>query len=130
MILPVEPEEYAAITANVRELARCGVEAEAFGDREIAVRALPASVEPAQAGELVAQLTHELAQAGAALPQEALLHLIACHGAKRAGDSLTQAERQALAARVLADPTLRTCPHGRPVALTMSRRDFVRNFGR
>ena len=106
------------------------MEAEAFGDREIAVRALPACTDPEQAGALVAELTRELSRPDTASPQEALLHLIACHGAKRAGDSLTQAERQALAARVLADPTLRTCPHGRPVALTMSRRDFVRNFGR
>ena len=130
VILPVEPEEYASILANVKQLSHCGVEAEAFGDREIAVRALPAGTDPEQTGALLAALTHELSQPGTASPQEALLHLIACHGAKRAGDSLTEAERRALAARVLADPALRTCPHGRPVALVMHKRDFIRNFGR
>ena len=130
VILPVEPEEYAAVTANVQRLSRCGVEVEPFGDREIAVRALPAEVDPGRAGDLIAALTRELAQPGTSSPQEAMLHLIACHGAKRAGDSLTESERSALAARVLTDPTLRTCPHGRPVALTMHKRDFIRNFGR
>ncbi|MEA4824858.1 MAG: DNA mismatch repair endonuclease MutL [Clostridiaceae bacterium] len=130
VILPVPPEEYAAVLEHTQELTRFGVEAEAFGRDEIAIRALPTGTDPESAAELVAELTREWKHAGTASPVEDILHLIACHGAKRAGDSLTAPERESLAARVLGDPTIKSCPHGRPVAVTMSRRDFVRNFGR
>ncbi len=130
VILPAEPEEYAAILANARLLARCGVETEPFGEHEIAVRALPACIEPEDAGTLIASLTRELRTPGTSAPEEELLHLIACHGARRSGDALSESERRTLAQRVIADPGLRNCPHGRPVAMRMTKRDFTRNFGR
>ncbi|MDD6878603.1 MAG: hypothetical protein PUD44_12610, partial [Clostridiaceae bacterium] len=129
VILAVSREEYEAVCAHTDELSRMGVDAEPFGEDEIAVRALPAGTCPDDAAALLAELAREWRR-GAPSPVEDRLHLIACHGAKRAGDSLTPPEREALARRVLSDPSLKSCPHGRPVAVTMSRRDFIRNFGR
>ena len=129
VILAVSREEYEAVCAHADELSRMGVDAESFGEDGIAVRALPAGTVPDDAAALLAELAREWRR-GAPSPVEDRLHLIACHGAKRAGDSLTPPERETLARRVLSDPTLKSCPHGRPVAVTMSRRDFIRNFGR
>lgn len=53
---------------------------------------------------------------------------IACHGAVRAGDSLTPEERKGLLLRLAAcDEPLR-CPHGRPTFLTIPSDELARRF--
>ena len=62
--------------------------------------------------------------------REDILHSIACKAAIKAGWTTQPEEIDALVRTVLADPELRYCPHGRPIALELSRRDFEKRFFR
>ena len=39
-------------------------------------------------------------------------------------------ERQKFAEKLLSMPDIRTCPHGRPVMIEMTRREMEKSFGR
>lgn len=131
LILSLSPDEYTAVMEHMDMLINCGVEAEPFGEHDIAIRALPPGINTASIPALISEICRDLRRPGTATSlEESLLHRIACHSAVRGGDTLSEAECRALAERVLTDPTLRCCPHGRPVALIMTKRDFIRNFER
>lgn len=59
-----------------------------------------------------------------------ILHSIACKAAIKAGWHTTPEELEALVRNVLLLPDVRYCPHGRPVALVTSRREFEKGFRR
>ncbi|MGI6335928.1 MAG: DNA mismatch repair endonuclease MutL [Eubacteriales bacterium] len=130
LLLPLPPEEYTAVLANTELLQKCGLELDAFGEDTVAIRALPAGVEPDEAPALLRELCESVRADGETERALEMLHCVACHSAVRAGDSLTPAECDALAVHVLSDPDLRFCPHGRPVAVIMKKREFIRNFSR
>ncbi|MBC8282009.1 MAG: hypothetical protein H8E48_14610, partial [Chloroflexi bacterium] len=54
----------------------------------------------------------------------------ACHGAIRAGKSLTEPEMVALLEQLEATPNPHTCPHGRPTMVHFSSMHMEREFGR
>ena len=62
--------------------------------------------------------------------REDILHSIACKSAIKAGWDTHPQEIEALVREVLADEQLRYCPHGRPIALTLRRHDFEKEFFR
>jgi DNA mismatch repair protein MutL len=61
---------------------------------------------------------------------ESLAHVAACRAAVKAGDPLKAEEIQALLARREAADLAATCPHGRPTALVLRKRDLEKQFGR
>ena len=62
--------------------------------------------------------------------EDVLAASIACHGAIRAGKSLTEAEMRALMEQLEATDNPHTCPHGRPTMLHFSSFHMERGFGR
>ena len=62
--------------------------------------------------------------------RDELLHSIACKGAIKAGFLSPEGEMQALAKRVLSDPSLLSCPHGRPVVVELTRKEIEKFFQR
>jgi DNA mismatch repair ATPase MutL len=61
---------------------------------------------------------------------ERLALVIACRSAVRAGDTLGQAEMDALLRRLGETALCRTCAHGRPTAILLSHAQLEREFGR
>jgi len=61
---------------------------------------------------------------------EELAHVAACHAAVKAGDPLKTEEIEALLAHREAAHMAATCPHGRPTALILRKRDLEKQFGR
>ena len=50
--------------------------------------------------------------------------------AVKAGDTTSQKELEYLMELLRRDPTLRSCPHGRPIFVAITRRDLEKMFGR
>ena len=55
---------------------------------------------------------------------------LACHGARRFGDHLELAEQRAILSGLDDIPWAPTCPHGRPVAVSVDVEEIERRFGR
>jgi len=58
------------------------------------------------------------------------LHTIACRAAIKGGDRSRPQELAALVAKLMANPDVRYCPHGRPIYTVLTRRELEKSFGR
>lgn len=84
-----------------------------------------------QAGGLFENLLAQLEETGEMkLDLDHLIATLACHSAVRAGDSLTHAEMEVVIDRWLACKLPWTCPHGRPIAHTISTNELNHFFHR
>ena len=124
----------ARLLAHADELARLGLEMEAFGPGAVLVRALPAALGAPEPAPLLRDLADELAEqdeaTALAARLDAVMARLACHGSVRAGRRLTQAEMDALLRQMEATPRAATCSHGRPTFLKLSRAEIEKLFGR
>lgn len=132
------PDRVARVAEAADALLRLGFEVEPFGDRAVAVRAIPALLaghDPVSLlRDLADQLDHGRSGGAGALRDpdaaDALFASLACHAARRAGERLETREQQALLAALDTIPFAPTCPHGRPVAVPIGRNELERRFGR
>ena len=109
---------------QVERLSEIGIEVFPFGDSLWAIRSVP---EPLSQREDCAEAVRELSQ-GANL--EAALVATACRTAIRNGTVLSQEEMQALVDQWQKAGRSRTCPHGRPICLTLKESSLAKYFRR
>ena len=111
-----------------------GFVVEHFGDNSFLLRAVPSiltSKGPGDPGKSLLDVLDMVAFEGLMRQQEDVLAAsIACHGAIRAGKSLTEIEMRTLLEQLEAVETPHTCPHGRPTMIHFSSYHMEREFGR
>jgi DNA mismatch repair protein MutL len=133
-VVELPTSDAARLLTHAAELARLGLELEAFGPGAVLVRSLPAALGAPEPAPLLRDLADELADQDQATALEARLDAVvarlACHGSVRAGRRLTQAEMDALLRQMEATPRAATCSHGRPTFLKLSRGEIEKLFGR
>ena len=123
------PEAMEALAANVPLLAELGFELESYGDEDVIVRAVPDSLDPAQTVAALEEICEKLKAGAADLARDSVLQTVACKAAIKAGWDTDPAELLVLAEKV-ASGQIRYCPHGRPVAVTLTKKELDRQFGR
>ncbi|MBE9008645.1 DNA mismatch repair endonuclease MutL [Pseudanabaenaceae cyanobacterium LEGE 13415] len=125
-IIPLEP----AIVLNqlsvsqVEQLQRIGIEVDPFGEQLWAVRSAP---------ELLAQredCTEALIELSLGGDLQAAQVAVACRSAIRNGVPLSIDEMQSLIDRWQQTRNPRTCPHGRPIYLSLEESSLARFFKR
>jgi len=129
----LDPAGLELVGTHVDVLRRAGLEIEPFGGTTAIVTGKPALVGRTPARDIVGEVVERLAAAAAgdpALLVDEVLHGLACRAAIKAGDTLSQAEVDALVRDRQDVPESHHCPHGRPTSLTLSRRDLDRQFRR
>jgi DNA mismatch repair protein MutL len=62
--------------------------------------------------------------------RDAMLATLACHTSVRAGQTLTPIEQQALIEQLAGCEGPRTCPHGRPTLIVLTKHQLEHQFGR
>ena len=62
--------------------------------------------------------------------QEDIFHTVACRAAIKAGNVISRTEMLELAKKVLSNKDIMYCPHGRPVAFRITKRELEKQFGR
>ncbi|HEY4689441.1 MAG TPA: DNA mismatch repair endonuclease MutL [Anaerolineae bacterium] len=128
----VMPQEADRLLAHLEEYRSLGIDIEPFGENTFRVLSLPAfiRVDPA---ELITALLQEheryRALEGDAL-RDRLASKAACLSAIKAGDVLDSAQQQALLDELLQAYSPATCPHGRPVFVTLRLEELERRLGR
>ncbi|XHX81145.1 MAG: DNA mismatch repair endonuclease MutL [Stenomitos frigidus ULC029] len=125
-LVPLEPAMILPqlTVAQVEQLQRLGLEVEPFGEQVWMVRSAPALLaqrEDCPAALLELSLGGDLQSAQVAT---------ACRSAIRNGTALTHQEMQSLLNQWQQTRNPRTCPHGRPICLTLEESSLSRFFRR
>jgi DNA mismatch repair protein MutL len=130
MTLQVSAQHNALIGQHSDALTSHGFELEEFGEGTILVRALPRSLAGPDAGQAVIGLLDTMLEEGEGDHRDRVAMSLACHGAIRAGKTLTIDEMRELIRQLEETETPNTCPHGRPTMVHMSADFLAREFGR
>ncbi len=126
-------EEYSAVTSNLELLTKAGFAVEDFGDGTVLIHEYPCVLENTDLAAQLTEIAGYLAKNIKEITTEKLdwiFHSAACRAAVKAGDFTGEYELKVFAKRVLSTPSLRYCPHGRPVIAKLTKRDVERLFGR
>jgi DNA mismatch repair protein MutL len=134
MVLELAAGEREVLISHQSELVRLGFEIEEFGGDTLKMSAMPALLKLDEAEAAVRALANDLEglDRGARV-QDALGRIaatMACHAAVKANDRLTMEQMQYILNELRRTSYSTVCPHGRPVALRLSRREMERNFQR
>jgi len=132
--IALPPTQVAALAEHADAVAAAGLEGEPFGDGTYLLRSVPRLLRGMDAGALLREVASELVEEGATAAGERavgdVLATVACHGAVRVGQRLEPAAVRALLAQMDEVDINAHCPHGRPVAVELSRGQVERLFGR
>ena len=132
IVLRVSAKEMSLIEANRSILTEAGYEVERFGETDIQIRAVPYIMGKAEIRPLFMETINALSRLKTVEKDARYAELaqMACKAAVKGGDSLSKSEIDALIREMLAAGASPTCPHGRPVVKTISRRDLEKMFKR
>lgn len=137
MLVPVtvslSGREYAVVADNLSVFTQAGYEVEDFGSSSVIVRACPLVLSQEDIAAIVREMAGKLLQGDLKpVPEklEWLRNSTACRAAVKAGDDMKPAETEYFVRRLLADETVRYCPHGRPVLYEIKRSSLEKQFGR
>ncbi len=128
--LEVTPRQDALIRGCLDSLAEFGFTIEEFGDRSYLVRSVPALVAGDDWPAMLRELLDELSGESKSRWEERIVASIACHGAIKAGQVLSDDEMRSLVRQLEKCVSPHTCPHGRPTIIHLSKSQLEREFGR
>ena len=132
LILHPEPEECAALLEHLDLLSEFAFAAEEFGGGTILVREAPDYLPLEEIAPALSEIAAKLIATGTADPDAArdeVLHTMACKSAIKGGWKNGEEELLAVCRAVMSDE-VRYCPHGRPVAIRLTRKDLEKQFKR
>lgn len=126
-------EEYSAVLDNLEVLSKAGYGIEDFGNGMVILNECPTAVADADLAGVVMELAGYLSDNRKEIIPEKLdwiYHSTACRAAIKAGDKTSAFELNSFVEKLLNNPDIRYCPHGRPVLIELTKRDIEKNFGR
>ena len=126
-------EAAAELLNNKEMLESLGFSIDEFGDNTILLRQIPMDLDPESAAEaaesLAAGLLSGRREHGDTVRDE-LLHTVACKAAIKAGWVSDDKELLALVKQVMEREDLKYCPHGRPICVSLSKKQLEKQFKR
>lgn len=131
-IVRVSAREMTLVEENMDALTAAGYDISPIGERDLQIRAVPHIHGHAELTPRFMDVISSLSGLGSAALEARRDEILqaACKGAVKAGDALSDSEIKALLSQMEASGAPPTCPHGRPVIKTFSRREIERMFRR
>ena len=129
----LSPEAAGELLANQDLLDELGFEIDEFGENTVLVRQIPMDLSPDHAAETLEEMAADLISGRrekAATIRDEVLHTVACKAAIKAGWKNDEAELLAVAKEVMSRDDLKHCPHGRPICITLSKKQLEKQFKR
>ena len=129
----LSPEGAAELLSNAAMLQELGFEMEEFGDNTILLRQIPMDLDAANAADAVETLAADLLRGRrekADTVRDEILHTVACKAAIKAGWINDEKELLALVKQVMSREDLKYCPHGRPICISLSKKQLEKQFKR
>ncbi len=129
----MNPEAAALLLENQSLLEDLGFEIQSFGENTLLVRQIPMDLDASQIADALETLAADLADGRKTRKdsvRDELLHTVACKAAIKAGWQSSEQELMKLAQQVLGREDLKHCPHGRPICITLSKKQLEKQFKR
>ena len=126
-------EEYSSILSNTEILKEAGFDVVDFGQGSVLVNECPMEISADEVSETITEIAGNLAENKQSVYFDKLdniFHSVACRSAIKAGNITSRYEMEVFAKHLLADPSVKYCPHGRPVLIEITKRELEKNFGR
>ena len=131
-VLNVNREEFAFLAENAENIRRIGFEMEEFGQSSFKISAVPLDLQDIDLGSFFEELLSEVGSLHGIRLTEVLrdrIAMTACKHAVKGGMLLTDSEKEKLFEMLHGDMGLK-CPHGRPIAVKMTKYEIEKMFKR
>jgi len=136
LLIPVtvklSSEETELIEKHSVMLSALGFEIEPYGEDCVILRGVPSETDALDAASMVEEICEKLKKCSTLSASEAtdeILHTVACKAAIKAGWNTTEDELLIIAEEVMSGK-VKYCPHGRPVSMTLSKKQLDKEFSR
>jgi DNA mismatch repair protein MutL len=133
-LIAVSAPESELLDSHLALFHQLGLNLEPFGQHTFRLTTLPALLQDRHPTKLIREILDDLVEGkpvkGVDSIAERTLAYLACRSAIKAGDPLTQAERQQLLTKLAETTPNTTCPHGRPITITFELKDLEKIFKR
>ncbi len=129
----LDPNRVAILLENQSLLEELGFEIQEFGENTLLIRQIPMDLDGTQAADALETLSTDLLNGrreSRNSVRDTLLHTVACKAAIKAGWVSSEKELMKLAEEVLSREDLKHCPHGRPICITLSKKNLEKQFKR
>lgn len=126
-------EQYSAAVEHIEDFSKLGFLCEDFGEGYILVREAPIYLPLDKITGTIEEIAISFSKNKSVITTdflENLFHSIACRGAMKGGDTNNTEEIMKIINIVLNDENVNFCPHGRPVAIKITKREIEKQFGR
>ena len=133
IVVELSATEFAYVLENMARYAALGFEAAEFGANTVLVSGVPMGLDYDSVKDLFVELTGQMmAQKRQIIGEsnEYALYTIACKAAIKANRPLSEREIHALVDEVLALDGINTCPHGRPIMISLTKHELEKQFKR
>lgn len=131
VIVTLAPNDCAVIVENEKLLSETGFDLSSFGGATVAIRAVPSGVEIPDAAAMLSEMAAILRKGKRTaweVVRESLLEMVACKAAVKVGRGFSEREALEVVRWVMSDKNIWHCPHGRPVAVVLTREDINKQF--
>ena len=132
VVLGVTNAEQRLLEDNREALESIGLVVEAFGEKDVAVRTIPVILGEAQTKDFIRDVINDLQNGKDPTFEKKRTQLLqtACKHAVKGGETLTEEELRNLLDTMIEQKVTPTCPHGRPLVVSISHRELDRKFKR
>ena len=130
LAITLEPEDSNLLLSELALLDQLGFVCEDFGQGTLLLRQIPSDIDPDDAAGTLEEIAGILRRGqDPAARRDQLLHTMACKAAVKAGMHSDAQELRVLVEQVQSG-AVRYCPHGRPVACSISKYQLEKMFKR
>ncbi len=129
----ISPTEKIVFEENQEFFNELGFEAESFGEDTVIIRTAPSYVDYEDVCELLIELIDNIQgdkEKNILKKAEYAVYTIACKAAIKANHRLDEKELEALVEKVFELDKINTCPHGRPITISMTKKELEKEFKR
>lgn len=126
----LEMQKFNELAPYIKKL---GFEAEVFGSKTVLVRAIPYIIGDGFSGmdfrDILGKLSQEINGVLEIIPEETI-YMMACKSAIKANRSMSSMEIKSLLKELAGSENPYTCVHGRPIIISISKKELEKRFKR
>ena len=129
----LSPPQATLLNENMSVMSQLGFQIEPFGPNAFMVRAIPAILAKLDPAQAVISVVEDLERGDTPMQgkiEDKIVMRVCKTAAVKAGQTLSQAEMEAMIWQLEACQNPHTCPHGRPTLIYLSVAQLAKQFGR